>query len=148
MSTDSVLLERHGAITVVRVNRPPANAITLELGQEFEAAFEAFRLQAELIDELGEFLKFSRRGAGVDAAEEMELGRGQSFGDGFVGGQHEFFDDLMAFGVFGHVGAADAAFVVELDFHFGHDQFQGSALEAPPRASGPWDWVITASRSA
>ncbi|NIV46686.1 MAG: hypothetical protein GWN46_07660, partial [Gammaproteobacteria bacterium] len=31
----------HGAITVVRVNRPPANAITLELGQEFEAVFEA-----------------------------------------------------------------------------------------------------------
>jgi enoyl-CoA hydratase len=41
MSSDSILLERHGAITVVRLDRPPANAITLELGQEFEAAFDA-----------------------------------------------------------------------------------------------------------
>jgi enoyl-CoA hydratase len=41
MSSDSISLERHGAITVVRLTRPPANAITLELGQEFEAAFDA-----------------------------------------------------------------------------------------------------------
>jgi len=41
MSSDCILLERHGAITVVRLKRPPANAITLELGQEFEAAFDA-----------------------------------------------------------------------------------------------------------
>jgi enoyl-CoA hydratase len=41
MSSDCILLERHGAITVVRLVRPPANAITLELGQEFEAAFAA-----------------------------------------------------------------------------------------------------------
>ncbi len=41
MSSDCILLERHGAITVVRLARPPANAITLELGQEFEATFDA-----------------------------------------------------------------------------------------------------------
>jgi enoyl-CoA hydratase len=41
MSSDSISLERHGAITVVRLTRPPANAITLELGREFEAAFDA-----------------------------------------------------------------------------------------------------------
>jgi enoyl-CoA hydratase len=41
MSSDAISLERHGAITVVKVDRPPANAITLELGQEFEAVFDA-----------------------------------------------------------------------------------------------------------
>ena len=41
MSSASILLERHGAITVVRVDRPPANAITLELCQEFQTVFDA-----------------------------------------------------------------------------------------------------------
>jgi enoyl-CoA hydratase len=41
MAPDPISLERHGAITVVRLARPPANAITLELGQEFETAFDA-----------------------------------------------------------------------------------------------------------
>jgi enoyl-CoA hydratase len=41
MSSDPILLERHGAITVVRVDRPPANAITLELCEVFETVFDA-----------------------------------------------------------------------------------------------------------
>ena len=41
MSTDLVAIERHAAITVIRLNRPPANAIDIELGRHFQAAFES-----------------------------------------------------------------------------------------------------------
>ena len=41
MSSDHVSLERHGAIAVLQLNRPAANAIEMELGQSFEAAFDA-----------------------------------------------------------------------------------------------------------
>ena len=41
MSSDHVSLERHGAIAIVQLNRPPANAIEMELGQSFEAALDA-----------------------------------------------------------------------------------------------------------
>lgn len=41
MSFDCVLLEQHDAITVLRFNRPPANAFCLELGCELEAALES-----------------------------------------------------------------------------------------------------------
>ncbi|MDH3212743.1 MAG: enoyl-CoA hydratase/isomerase family protein [Myxococcales bacterium] len=41
MSSDHVSLERHGAIAVVQLNRPPANALELEFALEFEAAFDS-----------------------------------------------------------------------------------------------------------
>ena len=41
MASDLVSTERHGAITVIRLNRPPANAIDMELGRQFQAAFDA-----------------------------------------------------------------------------------------------------------
>ena len=41
MSSDCVLLEQHDAITVLRLNRPPANAFCLELGREIEAALDS-----------------------------------------------------------------------------------------------------------
>jgi enoyl-CoA hydratase len=37
----NISLESHDTITVIRLTRPPANAICLELGHEFEAAFDA-----------------------------------------------------------------------------------------------------------
>lgn len=40
MPTDSVVLEQHGAVTVVRLNRPPANAFCLEFAREMEAALD------------------------------------------------------------------------------------------------------------
>jgi enoyl-CoA hydratase len=40
MSSDSISLEQHGGVTVIRLNRPPANAFCLELGREFETALE------------------------------------------------------------------------------------------------------------
>ena len=41
MASELVSTERHGAITVIRLNRPPANAIDMELGRQFQAAFDA-----------------------------------------------------------------------------------------------------------
>jgi enoyl-CoA hydratase len=41
MSSDCVLLEKHDAITVLRLNRPPANAFCLEFGREIEAALDS-----------------------------------------------------------------------------------------------------------
>jgi len=41
MSSDHVSLERDGAIAVVRLNRPPANALEMEFSREFEAAFDS-----------------------------------------------------------------------------------------------------------
>jgi len=41
MAFESISLERRGEIALVRLVRPPANAITLELGQELETVFDA-----------------------------------------------------------------------------------------------------------
>jgi len=41
MSSNWVLLEKHDAISVLRLNRPPANAFCLELGREIEAALDS-----------------------------------------------------------------------------------------------------------
>ena len=70
---------------------------------QFEAAFQAAGLEAEFGDESGEGVQFARVGAGVHAAQEGGAGFEQRVGDGFVGGEHELFDDLMAFGVFDDV---------------------------------------------
>lgn len=41
MPSDFILLEQHDAITVVRLNRPPANAFCLELAREIEVALDS-----------------------------------------------------------------------------------------------------------
>jgi enoyl-CoA hydratase len=41
MSSDCIFLEKRDAITILRLNRPPANAFCLELGREFEAALDS-----------------------------------------------------------------------------------------------------------
>jgi enoyl-CoA hydratase len=41
MSSQTLVLEQHDAITVVRLNRPPANALCLELAREFETVWES-----------------------------------------------------------------------------------------------------------
>jgi len=41
MSSDNLALEQHDSITVVRLNRPPANALCLELAREFETMWES-----------------------------------------------------------------------------------------------------------
>jgi enoyl-CoA hydratase len=46
MASPSISIERQGAIAILRLNRPPANAFCLELAREFEAAFDD-KLQAE-----------------------------------------------------------------------------------------------------
>ncbi len=97
---------------------------------QLEAVFQAGGLEAEFGDEAGQGVQFARIGVGVHAAQEAVLRLEQRVGDGFVGGQHELFDDLMAFGVFDHVSAGDAAVLVEIDFHFFHRQFQRAAFEA------------------
>jgi enoyl-CoA hydratase/carnithine racemase len=39
MSAHCISLEAHDAVAVLRIDRPPANAISLEMGREMEAAF-------------------------------------------------------------------------------------------------------------
>ncbi|MGI9591940.1 MAG: enoyl-CoA hydratase/isomerase family protein [Myxococcota bacterium] len=41
MSSDNLALEQHDAITVLRLDRPPANALCLELAREFETVWES-----------------------------------------------------------------------------------------------------------
>lgn len=41
MSFKHLAIEPRGTVTVMRLNRPPANALELEIAQEFEAAFDA-----------------------------------------------------------------------------------------------------------
>lgn len=40
-SFEHLVIDPHGTVTVIRLNRPPANALELEVAQEFEAAFDA-----------------------------------------------------------------------------------------------------------
>lgn len=46
MSSDGVILEQRDAITILRLNRPPANAFCLELAHSFEAALESEAIEA------------------------------------------------------------------------------------------------------
>ena len=41
MSFKHLVIEPHGTVTVMRLNRPPANALELEVAQEFETALDA-----------------------------------------------------------------------------------------------------------
>lgn len=46
MSSDCVSLEQRDAITILRLNRPPANAFCLELARQFEAALDSQAVKA------------------------------------------------------------------------------------------------------
>ena len=100
---------------------------------QLEAVFQIFDFVAQLADEFGEHAHLPRVGAAVDAAEEDQAGVGQLFGHRFVGGEHELFDDLVAFGVLCEVSAGDAAVGVEVDLHFRHRELERAALEAAAR---------------
>ena len=97
---------------------------------QLEAVFQIFDFVAKLADEFGEHSHLPRVGAAVDATQEDQAGVGELFGHRFVGGEHELFDDLMAFGVLCEVSAGDAAVGVEVDLHFGHRELERAALEA------------------
>ena len=56
----------------------------------------------------------------MHAAKEIDLGRGQRIGHGFVGRQHELFDDLVADRILHAMGADHASLLVEIDLHFLH----------------------------
>jgi len=45
MSSDCILIEQHDAISVLRLNRPPAHAFCLELANEFEAVLATDAVQ-------------------------------------------------------------------------------------------------------
>lgn len=46
MSSEDVIVEQRDAITILRLNRPPANAFCLELARPFEAALESEAVEA------------------------------------------------------------------------------------------------------
>ena len=48
----------------------------------------------------------------------------QRVGHGLVRGEHELFDDLMAFGVLDDVRAGDSAMFIQIDLHFLHRQLE------------------------
>ena len=98
---------------------------------QLEAIFEILDVEAQLADELGEHLLLARVGVAVHAPQEEQPGVGELLGDRFVGGQHELFDDLMALGVLGEMGAGDAAVGVEVDLHLRHRELERAAIEPP-----------------
>ena len=98
---------------------------------QLEAAAQVSNLNAEFLDEFAEGLDLGRAGRLVDASQKGELLGVNRLGDGLVGRQHEFLDDLMALGVLRHVGAGDAARGVEVHLDLGHVQLQGAALQPP-----------------
>ena len=66
----------------------------------------------------------------MDAAEEQGAPVAKRFGDGLIGREHEFFDDLVRESMLGEVGPADAAVGVVFQHRFGHSQFECAAFEA------------------
>ena len=46
-----------------------------------------------------------------------------------IGGEHEFFDDLMAFRLFDQMCPGDLSVLVEVDFELGERQFDGAAIQ-------------------
>ena len=97
---------------------------------QLEAALQAVGLVAQLGHELLEQLDFRRAGRLVDAVEEVQPAVAERFGHGLVGGQHELLDDLVALGVFDHVGPDHAALLVQFHLDLGHGQFEGAVGQA------------------
>ena len=114
---------------------------------QLEAALQAVGLVAQFGHELLEQLDFRRAGRLVDAAEEVEPAVAERFGHGLVGGQHELLDDLVALGVFDHVGPRHAALLVQFHLDLGHGQFERTVGQ-PPLAEGHGQGVHAAQQAA
>ena len=114
---------------------------------QLEAALQAAGLVAQFGHELVQRLELLRAGRLVDAAEEVQPAIANRLGHRLVGRQHELLDDLMAFGVLDDVGPGHAALLVEIDFHFGHGQFE-RAVGQPAFAHGHGQRVHPAEQVA
>ena len=104
-----------------------------DLLQEFlevATALRALQLEAERFDELGEAEEFEFVGVSVRAADERDFSFGEFLGDGDIRGEHELLDNLVADVVRDEVRAGDLVFFIEVDFDFGHGQFERAGREA------------------
>ena len=69
----------------------------------------------------------------MDAAQDCQAGLGQPAGDGFVGLDHEHFNDFVREGVIFRLGVDDVAFFINDELHFRqieHDHALGEAALA------------------
>ncbi len=69
-------------------------------------------------------------GVGMDAAQDGEVGFGEPAADGFIGFDHEHFNDFVGEGVVFGAGVDDVAFVVDDEFDFGEIEDDHSLGEA------------------
>ncbi len=67
---------------------------------------------------------------GVNAPEDRQAGFGEPAADGFVGFDHEHFDDLVGEGIILGLGVDDVAFLVDDEFDFGKIEDDHSFREA------------------
>ena len=95
---------------------------------QFEPALQRIDLKSQLRNKLGQLPELPQIGGGMHPPQESGAGRSERFGHGFVGREHEFFDDLVALGILHDMRTRDAAIAIEIDLHFRHLQFQ-----RPPR---------------
>lgn len=81
---------------------------------------------------LAEFLESIGIGRFVDAIEGRPAELFEAGGNGLVGQEHVFLDELVGNVVFDHFNPKDAAGVVEADFAFGKIKIEGSGAESFP----------------
>jgi hypothetical protein len=86
---------------------------------DLETVLQAVTRNAEFTDEFAEDLKFSGVGGFMNSAKKQQLFVPKSFGDRLVRGEHEFFNDLMAFCVLETPCSDDFSLSVEQNLEFG-----------------------------
>ena len=88
----------------------------------FKTVLKVVAFDSEAADEIGQIRQFGFGRLRMDSSHQEKFLIDHSLGNRFVGRQHEFFDDLMAFGVLDRVGTADFAIVVQIDLDFRQHQ--------------------------
>ena len=74
-------------------------------------------------------VELERLGVGMRPPQEADFLLGQAGGDGLVGRQHEFLDDLVALVVDGQMSAGDLPMIAQLDLDFGKRELERAAAE-------------------
>ncbi len=95
-----------------------------------EAVLQAAAFNAQPFDKTGQFRELGFTRLRMNTTHQEQLFVSKSLGNGFVGGQHKLFDDLVALGVLDRMRATDFAVVVQVDFDFGQNQVDRSAIHS------------------
>ena len=114
-----------------------AQVVGLRMGLELEedavevaADVEVPRADPEGLEVVGKLVQLVGIRFVVDAVDAGQVAVVEGAGNRFIGGQHEFLDQLVAFVLLDADDGLGIAFRVDVDFGLGHVQFEAAGLHA------------------